>query len=45
MHKHGDGWVTGEIKRESLKSLKMNENSNEESTKFNESSPKTGVDR
>jgi hypothetical protein len=45
MHKHGDGWITGEIGRESSKSLKMNEKDNVKPTKFNERSPKTGLDR
>lgn len=45
MHKHGDGWVTGEIKGKSLKSLKMNDSNNEKPTKINESGHKTGVDR
>lgn len=41
-HKHGDGWITGETKRESLGSLKMGIE-HTKPTEFNEGSAKRGV--
>lgn len=45
MYKYGDGWIIGEIGRESLKFLKMNEKDNVKFIKFNERSFKIGLDR